>query len=146
MVWHAATMRSDWFLATLSSAAVEVCAPTELRLRVACLVQAYRDHGHKAACVDPLHLQPSPTVAELALERFGLSAHTALDVDTEGLLHGGVGRGTTSVGELVEHLDSTYCGGITIETSQVPVSMDLCVGVCMCVYIHVRRCLCCPAE
>ena len=98
---------------------------------MACLVQAYREHGHKAARVDPLGLQPRPPVAELALDQFGLSAHTAVEVESKGLVHGGVGKGTTSVGELVKYLDSTYCGGITIETSQIPVSIW--TGQCVCV-------------
>jgi len=103
---------------------------------VACLVQAYREHGHKTARVDPLGLQPRPPVAELALDQFGLSTHTAVEVDSRGLVHGDAGRGTTSVGELVKYLDSTYCGGITIETSQIPVSIwtGQCVTVCACMY------------
>ena len=104
---------------------------------MACLVQAYREHGHKAARVDPLGLQPRPPVAELALDQFGLSAHTAVEVESKGLVHGGVGRGTTSVGELVKYLDSTYCGGITIETSQIPVSIWTGQCVCVCVLYYV---------
>ena len=143
-MWYAcAAVSSDRSLAP-PPAAGEGCAPTELRLRVACLVQAYREHGHRAARVDPLGLQPRPPVAELTLDRFGLSEHTVVEMDAEGLVHGGVARGTTSVGELVEYLDSTYCGGITIETSQIPVSMCtyLRVGVficaCMCVCVRAR--------
>ena len=62
-----------------------------------------------------------------------------------GLVYGGVVGGTTSVGELVEHLDSTYCGSITMETSQIPVSIYAslfwCLYVCVC-YVVLCVCVC----
>lgn len=89
------------------------------------LVEAYRDHGHFKACLDPLGLV-NQSVEPQALysldpQGFGLS-------DSEGDLSGlqellpAFPDVKGSVSDVVDYLEHMYCGGISLQLAHVSVS------------------------
>ena len=80
-------------------------------LRVADLVDAYRNFGHLIADLDPLGHSPR-SHPYLELERFGLGAD-----DLGRTVSSGSFRGLSDVpfGELIEALRETYCGTLGVE-------------------------------
>ncbi|XP_072528397.1 2-oxoadipate dehydrogenase complex component E1 [Salminus brasiliensis] len=79
------------------------------------LVEAYRTHGHKAAKINPLlpHSPVSEKVPEISL----LNGTVQGVLNTTGLKHFGKAKATTE--EVVAYLENTYCGRISVETSQL---------------------------
>ena len=79
--------------------------------KVASLLYAYRDQGHRIARVNPL-VQAEPEHPQLALEQFELSpADLERTFDTGHL--SGAQRAT--LGEIITLLRETYCGAIGVE-------------------------------
>ncbi|XP_026059023.1 2-oxoadipate dehydrogenase complex component E1 [Carassius auratus] len=79
------------------------------------LVEAYRAHGHKVAKINPL-LPETPvldSVPEIGL--LNRAVHGVLN--TNGLRHFGKAEATTE--EVVAYLERTYCGRISVETTQL---------------------------
>ena len=81
------------------------------------LVSAYRTRGHLAADLDPLGLLERPGHHELEPETYGLTVddldRPAGDVGVAGVPAG------ASLGELIAHLERTYCGSIGIEFAHI---------------------------
>ncbi|PIO32073.1 hypothetical protein AB205_0139240 [Aquarana catesbeiana] len=79
------------------------------------LVTAYREHGHKAAKINPLFVGQAvmDMVPEIQVITEGLHGpfHTA------GILN--MGKEEATLEEILEYLDHTYCGQLSIETSQL---------------------------
>ncbi len=86
-------------------------ADGEPALRVADLVDAYRNFGHLVADLDPLGHSPR-SHPYLELGRFGLNAD-----DLRRTVSSGTFRGLSDVpfGELIEALRETYCGTLGVE-------------------------------
>ncbi len=84
---------------------------SEPALRVADLVEAYRNFGHLIADLDPLGHSPR-SHPYLELGRFGLAAD-----DLRRTVSSGTFRGLADVpfGELLEALRETYCGTLSVE-------------------------------
>ncbi|XP_062849359.1 2-oxoadipate dehydrogenase complex component E1 [Trichomycterus rosablanca] len=79
------------------------------------LVEAYRAHGHKAAKINPL--MPDAPLMEKVPEIDLLYSSLPKSLITAGLRH--FGKAEASTEEVVEYLKDTYCGGISVETSQL---------------------------
>ncbi|KAI7812207.1 2-oxoadipate dehydrogenase complex component E1 [Triplophysa rosa] len=79
------------------------------------LVEAYRAHGHKAAKINPL--LPNAPVLENVPEISLLHGTVLGPLNTTGLQH--FGKSEASAEEVVSYLERTYCGGISVETSQL---------------------------
>jgi 2-oxoglutarate dehydrogenase E1 component len=93
-------------------------APSRLeafQFRVDRLVEAYREHGHLHARLDPLGLERSGD-EPISLDTFGLSeADLALPVASDA----GGKEGTRSLRDLVARLQETYCRTIGVELAHL---------------------------
>jgi len=106
----------------LSSGAPSECSgeveEAEKQSRVASLIFAYRNLGHRAARLDPLAGEPAP-VPELALESFGLDEHDLGRVFDSGHLggdfEGTAGPRQASLAEIIQILKDTYCRTVAVE-------------------------------
>tara|TARA_R110000868_G_scaffold189695_1_gene432880 strand:+ start:66039 stop:68798 length:2760 start_codon:yes stop_codon:yes gene_type:complete len=79
--------------------------------RVTRLIQAYRNHGHYNAHIDPLSEKPNIR-KDLSLENFGLSESMFGQVfDTDGLLN----KEHATLKEIFEALQTTYTGTIGVQ-------------------------------
>ncbi|XP_045544441.1 probable 2-oxoglutarate dehydrogenase E1 component DHKTD1, mitochondrial isoform X1 [Salmo salar] len=79
------------------------------------LVEAYRAHGHKAAKINPL--LPDDPVEDSVPEINMLTGTVQGPLNTSGLRH--FGKAEASVEEVIGYLEESYCGRISIETSQL---------------------------
>ncbi|KAL4658454.1 putative 2-oxoglutarate dehydrogenase E1 component DHKTD1, mitochondrial [Arapaima gigas] len=79
------------------------------------LVEAYRAHGHKAAKINPL--LPEKAVMDEVPEISTLTEVLHGPFDTSGLHN--FSKAEASLEELLAYLDSTYCGQVSVETSQL---------------------------
>ncbi|CDQ91281.1 unnamed protein product [Oncorhynchus mykiss] len=79
------------------------------------LVEAYRAHGHKAAKINPL--LPNDPVEDSVPEINMLTGAVQGPLNTSGLRH--FGKAEASVEEVIGYLEESYCGRISIETSQL---------------------------
>lgn len=77
------------------------------------LIEHYRDYGHTKANLDPLNLTP-PETASFALTSFGLSDADLNQTFSVGAL---VGLAQSNLKDLIEHLESTYCGTLTTQVA-----------------------------
>ncbi|MCS3467260.1 2-oxoglutarate dehydrogenase E1 component [Pseudomonas sp. JUb42] len=81
------------------------------------LIQAYRMRGHQGAKLDPLGLWQRPVPADLSINHYGL---TNADLDTTfraGDLF--IGKEETSLREILEALQQTYCRTIGAEFTHI---------------------------
>ncbi|XP_069483890.1 2-oxoadipate dehydrogenase complex component E1 [Ambystoma mexicanum] len=78
------------------------------------LVTAYREHGHKAAKINPLFA--GQAVMDMVPEVQALTETLHGPFQTTGLLD--MAKEEASLEEVLAYLDHTYCGHISIETSQ----------------------------
>ena len=77
------------------------------------LISSYRQRGHQKANIDPLNLMKRESVPDLDMSFHGLSG---ADLDTEfqtGILY--IGKEQTTLAEIVEALEATYCGSVGAE-------------------------------
>ncbi len=81
--------------------------------RVDRLVQAYREYGHLRARLDPLGLERRPA-SGTALSEHGLSP---ADLDREVVTL--EGEGSTTLREVVERLEETYCRTLGVELGHI---------------------------
>ncbi|KAM9570513.1 2-oxoadipate dehydrogenase complex component E1 isoform 1-T1 [Salvelinus alpinus] len=79
------------------------------------LVEAYRAHGHKAAKINPL--LPDDPVEDSVPEINMLTGAVQGPLNTSGLRH--FGKAEASVEEVIGYLEESYCGRVSIETSQL---------------------------
>ncbi|KAM6937212.1 2-oxoadipate dehydrogenase complex component E1 [Xenentodon cancila] len=79
------------------------------------LVEAYRAHGHKAAKINPL--LPHEPVVDGVPEINMLTDTMAGMFNTSGLRH--FGKAQAPVEEVRAYLEETYCGHLSMETSQL---------------------------
>ncbi|XP_074534421.1 2-oxoadipate dehydrogenase complex component E1 [Halichoeres trimaculatus] len=79
------------------------------------LVEAYREHGHKYAKINPL--LPQKPVADSVPEIDMLSGTISGQVNTSGLRN--FGKAEASVEEVHAYLKEVYCGHLSVETSQL---------------------------
>ncbi|MGH0165811.1 UNVERIFIED_CONTAM: hypothetical protein FKN15_051067 [Acipenser sinensis] len=79
------------------------------------LVEAYRAHGHKAAKVNPLFT--GEAAMDVVPEVQTLTEVIHGPFNTSGLLHFGKAEG--SLEDVLQYLNHTYCGHMSIETSQL---------------------------
>jgi 2-oxoglutarate dehydrogenase E1 component len=84
--------------------------------RVDRMVQAYREHGHLVALLDPLGLERQPTgAAAFELSEFGLS-----EADLDRSVGGDAERpGAATLRELRARLDETYCRSLGVELAHL---------------------------
>ncbi len=90
----------------------------DLQSKVFQLVAAYREFGHFAANINPLHngVRALPLVPELQASHYGFSAgDLALDVNCLGFR----GRNSLPLGKLIEELKQCYCGTLGAEFSHI---------------------------
>ena len=81
-------------------------------------VEAYRQHGHKRARIDPLGLTALPAVAELDPTQYGL--HPDESYDVSGIVDLPF-TSTHATGEQIQrHLELTYCTSIAAEFIHLP--------------------------
>lgn len=91
------------------------------QVKVLQLINAYRFRGHQHAKLDPLELWKRPRVRDLELSYHDLSQ---ADFDTEFNVGSFVaGTETMKLGDLVQALETTYCGSIGAEYMHI-VSTD----------------------
>ncbi|KAF3688640.1 putative 2-oxoglutarate dehydrogenase E1 component DHKTD1, mitochondrial [Channa argus] len=79
------------------------------------LVDAYRAHGHKAAKINPL--LPDKPITDSVPEINMLTGTIRGQLNTLGLRH--FGKAEASVEEVQAYLEETYCGHVSVETSQL---------------------------
>lgn len=100
------------------AAAGGISADQELKqIKVLQLISSYRFRGHQKAQLDPLNLMVRNPVPDLDLAFHGL---TAADLDTEfstGSLF--IGKERATLREIIEALESTYCGHIGAEIMHI---------------------------
>ncbi len=83
------------------------------QMRVQDLVSAYRHRGHKKANIDPLGMMERPPTPILNLDYHQLSQANLDETYQTGTFH--YGDGNAKLRDLVEALESTYCGSIGAE-------------------------------
>ncbi len=96
---------------TVAAAPAEPAASPSLAARAANLVQAYREHGHQAARIDPLG-SPPPGHPRLDPAHFGTSLEALEAVPASAVLRDG---GDGSVATVLGELEATYCGALGYE-------------------------------
>ena len=82
-------------------------------MRVQDLVAAYRHRGHKRADIDPLGMMERPEMPVLDLAYHNLSPASLDETFQAGTFH--YGDGAAKLRDLVDALESTYCGSIGAE-------------------------------
>ncbi|KAI9260567.1 oxoglutarate dehydrogenase, E1 component [Phascolomyces articulosus] len=88
-------------------------------------VQAYRQHGHKSAHLDPLEIKQSEEVLALQPERYGLTDPNKT-YNLAGILHVTESASNPSSREeanfetILNHLNAVYCGRIAHEFMHLP--------------------------
>ncbi|KAJ1918378.1 hypothetical protein IWQ60_007513 [Tieghemiomyces parasiticus] len=93
------------------------------------LVAAFRDHGHKAADLDPLGMAHHANVPELEPARYGLQDLGAV-FPLLGIVHINRGPETTeplaeaSLETILDHLRQVYCAQIAFEFNHIPDSAE----------------------
>ncbi|XP_075064744.1 2-oxoadipate dehydrogenase complex component E1 [Mixophyes fleayi] len=93
----------------------ESAGSSEVDHGLARLVTAYREHGHKAAKINPLF--PDQPVMDMVPEIQVLAETLHGPFCTAGLLN--IGKEEATLEEILAYLDHIYCGSISIETSQL---------------------------
>ncbi len=83
------------------------------QMRVQDLVSAYRHRGHKKANIDPLGMMDRPSMPVLDLAYHHLSPADLDETFQTGTFH--YGEGSAKLRDLVDALESTYCGSIGAE-------------------------------
>jgi 2-oxoglutarate dehydrogenase E1 component len=83
------------------------------QMRVQDLVAAYRHRGHKRADIDPLGMMERPEMPVLDLAYHNLSPASLDETFQTGTFH--YGDGAAKLRDLVDALESTYCGSIGAE-------------------------------
>ncbi len=83
------------------------------QMRVQDLVAAYRHRGHKRANIDPLGMMERPIMPVLDLAYHNLSPANLDEIYQTGTFH--YGDGAAKLRDLVQALESTYCGSIGAE-------------------------------
>lgn len=83
------------------------------QMRVQDLVAAYRHRGHKRANIDPLGMMERPVMPVLDLAYHNLSPASLDETYQTGTFH--YGDGAAKLRDLVQALESTYCGSIGAE-------------------------------
>jgi len=82
------------------------------------IVSAFRQHGYKKADLDPLNLRDR-SEPQLDLSLYGIdNIHKDVKYPTLGIMDVG-GKPEASIEEILEHLEKTYCGKISFETSHM---------------------------
>eukprot|EP00834_Sanchytrium_tribonematis_P005647 NODE_356_length_8904_cov_1.034412.p1 type:complete len:728 gc:universal NODE_356_length_8904_cov_1.034412:2064-4247(+) len=90
------------------------------------LVSAFRQHGHKAAKIDPLDMTAPEDVKDLHLYRYGFDEKDTTKLDVKGILHLGKpgnpsqGLPKASIRDIYKYLKSIYCGRIGYEFAHIP--------------------------
>ena len=88
------------------------------------LVDAFRQHGHKAANLDPLDMSAIEDVPELHLNRYGFSESDTMKYNLKGILHlttkNGQGLPKATIKDVYKFLKSRYCGHIAYEFVHAP--------------------------
>ncbi|KAG8535580.1 hypothetical protein GDO81_028216, partial [Engystomops pustulosus] len=79
------------------------------------LLTAYREHGHKAAKINPLFT--GQAVMDMVPEIQALTEALHGPFRTAGVLN--IGKEEATLEEVLAYLDHTYCGQISVETSQL---------------------------
>ncbi len=83
------------------------------QMRVQDLISAYRHRGHKKANIDPLGMMDRPSMPVLDLAYHHLSPADLDETFQTGTFH--YGEGSAKLRDLVDALESTYCGSIGAE-------------------------------
>lgn len=78
------------------------------------LIKTYRDYGHLKAKLDPLDMRQADT-SSFELKRFGLVPEDLSQTFQVGAL---IGKENTSLKEIIEHLESSYCGTISAQLAE----------------------------
>ncbi|XP_048465966.1 2-oxoadipate dehydrogenase complex component E1-like [Rhincodon typus] len=90
-------------------------APVQVDHGLARLVTAYREHGHKAAKIDPLSQGVIEMIPEIQVLTEALQGHDLFC--TKGMLN--FGKEVATLEEVLAYLEQTYCGHISVEIGQL---------------------------
>lgn len=82
------------------------------QMHVLSLINAYREHGHRIAHLNPLSTEPPPLPVELDPEHYGL---TLWDLDREYLTDGLAGQDRMTLSKILSVLRDAYCRTTGIE-------------------------------
>ncbi|XP_040199327.1 probable 2-oxoglutarate dehydrogenase E1 component DHKTD1, mitochondrial isoform X1 [Rana temporaria] len=93
----------------------ETASGTAVDHGLARLVTAYREHGHKAAKINPLFA--GQAVMDMVPEIQVITKVLHGPFRTAGVLN--MGKEEATLEEILEYLNNTYCGQLSIETSQL---------------------------
>src|SRR5579864_3545560 len=104
-------------LATASTAEAVRDAAAD-SIRALNLVRAYRVRGHLEADLDPLGLEQRAHIPELDYRTYGF---TEADLDREIFINNLLGRGRTTLRDLIALLRRIYCGRIGVEYMHIQV-------------------------
>ncbi|MBX3022723.1 MAG: 2-oxoglutarate dehydrogenase E1 component [Bdellovibrionales bacterium] len=89
---------------------------SEKELGVYNLIQQYRDYGHLKAKLDPLGLSPA-RAESFDLAQYGL---TNADLDQKFAVGALVGMPKSTLREIIDHLDKSYCQTLTCQVAECP--------------------------
>ncbi|MCX7978555.1 MAG: 2-oxoglutarate dehydrogenase E1 component, partial [Bdellovibrionaceae bacterium] len=110
------SVSSDWqrFFEGMEFASSGSLGLSEKELDVYHLIEAYRNHGHYEAHLDPLSNTPTPSDL-LSLKRFNLSEK---DLEQKFQIGAIIGKPGASLREIISHLKSVYCGKLSVQCAE----------------------------
>lgn len=111
---HPDTLSLEWksFFEGMEFAQEGKFGMSDKELAVYQLIQAYRDHGHLQANLNPLYAPQKNEM--LALSRFGLSEKDLSSTFQIGSL---IGLANSSLKEIIAQLEKNYCGTIALQAA-----------------------------
>ncbi|ALO46147.1 2-oxoglutarate dehydrogenase E1 component [Pseudohongiella spirulinae] len=105
--------KTSRFMPVLSNDVVVNSEHENKQVQVLHLISSYRVRGHQKAALDPLSLMHRERVPDLELDFHNLSPADHSTIFQTGSLH--INRDTASLREIVDALESIYCGSIGYE-------------------------------
>lgn len=86
------------------------------QVQVTKLINAYRFYGHYQAKLDPLNLEKPLEIPVLKISHYGLSQ----ELNSQFIVNGFFSMGMSSLREICEILNRTYCGTMGFEYKHIP--------------------------
>jgi len=98
---------------------------SEYDSRLVRLIDAYKEHGHKKANLDPLLQGPSSTLPDFVLNprRFGLGKDQDEEFEVANILTGYL-HSRATLTEVLDYLEVVYCGTMAIQTAHISVRSE----------------------
>ena len=98
---------------------IPVCVYLGVDARLVRLVEAYREHGHRKAKLDPFFRTSSSNLSEYVLnpQRFGLGDRRE-ELELRDIFPGLL-QPRASLADVVDYLEGMYCGTMAIQAAHI---------------------------